>query len=291
MHTIATHDGSFHSDDVFAVAAFQLLLGVTEVQVLRVDRNNPAIEAEYVVDVGGVYDHERKRYDHHQNGAPIRENGIPYAGFGLMWRHYGAIICCSEVVAEKLDQILVQPIDAPDNGMILATPVRDDVRPVELYQIVKSFAPAWGSDTSVDEAFDEAVHWAREFLTRMIKNTQAHITMDEMVRQVYEDSEEKRILVFDIAVPAEALIVYPDVEVIVTPSVQAEKVDWRATVVRQSHGSFTPRVVFPLAWAGLRDGALQVASGIADALFCHKAQFLFVAKSKESALEAARLAK
>jgi uncharacterized UPF0160 family protein len=93
MKKVATHDGSFHSDDVFAIAALQLLLGENEVEVVRVPKDSPSIEADYVVDVGGVYDHERRRYDHHQPGAPVRENGIPYAAFGLVWRHYGADIC------------------------------------------------------------------------------------------------------------------------------------------------------------------------------------------------------
>ena len=89
MKTVVTHSGNFHGDDVFAVAAFQLLLGVDEVQVIRT-RDDATIEkGDYVVDVGGVYDHEQNRYDHHQPGAPVRENGIPYAAFGLMWKHYG----------------------------------------------------------------------------------------------------------------------------------------------------------------------------------------------------------
>lgn len=289
MHTVATHNGSFHSDDVFAVAMFQLLLGTDKVQVIRVDCNNPNIEADYVVDVGGVYDHLRKRYDHHQNGAPVRDNGIPYAGFGLVWRHYGVMVCGSEVVADKLDQTLVQPIDAPDNGMILSTPTRSDARPIELYQIINSFAPVWGSEDSVDEAFLEAVAWARAFLLHMIENTRANVAMEKLVREVYEASEEKQILVFETPVPAEALIAYPEVEVVVTPRESGDHTDWRATVVRQSHGSFTARVVFPSFWAGLRDEALQSASGLSDAIFCHKAQFLFVAKSKESARKAARL--
>jgi len=207
-----------------------------------------------------------------------------------VWRHYGALICKSEVVAQKLDQMLVQPIDAPDNGMILSSPVRADVRPVELYQIINSFAPAWGSEDSVDEAFLEAVTWARSFLLRMIQNAHASVAMENLVREVYEASEEKQILIFETPVPAEALIAYPEVEVVVTPRESGDQTNWRATVVRQSYVSFTPRVVFPSAWAGLRDEALVDASGFSDAVFCHKAQFLFVAKSKESAIAAARLA-
>ncbi len=290
MKTVATHNGSFHSDDVFAVAAFQLLLGVDNVAVVRVPRNGHVIDADYVVDVGGVYDHTLCRYDHHQNGAPIRENGIPYAGFGLMWRHYGATICHSESVATKLDQVLVQAVDAPDNGMTLATPLRSDVRPVELYQIVNSFAPPWGSDASKDGAFLEAVSWARSFLQRMIRNYHAVVEMEDLVHRTYETSSDKRTVEFTVPVPAEALISYLDVQVVVSPDEVTESTNWRAAVVRQSHGSFENRVSFPESWAGLRDQALQDVSGIQDAIFCHKARFLFVARSRESARRAAELA-
>jgi uncharacterized UPF0160 family protein len=291
MKKVVTHDGSFHSDDVFAVAALQLLFAQEVVEIVRVPKDLSSIEADFVVDVGGVYDHERRRYDHHQPGAPVRENGIPYAAFGLVWRHYGADICGSEAVATKLDTILVQPIDAPDNGMTLSAPLRTDVRPVELYQVVASFAPPWGSDDNKDEAFLAAVDWARSFISRLIRNTHAIVELEVLVREVYEASADKRLLEFLVPVPAEALISYPDVQVIVSPDTREQDASWRATVVKKAYGSFESRVSFPEAWAGLRSTDLQAVSGISDAVFCHKARFLFVARSRESALEAAQLAR
>ena len=290
MITIATHNGSFHSDDVFAIAAFRLLLGKDQVHVMRVDRNEGEIMADYVVDVGGVYDHAQKRYDHHQNGAPVRDNGIPYAGFGLMWRHYGATICQSDEVAAMLDRALVQPVDAPDNGMVLSSPLRDDVRPVELYQIVNSFAPPWGSEASKDDAFMEAVEWAESFLERMIQNYRALLALETLVKDTYQLAHTKQILQFPVPVPAEALIPYADVHVVISPDDRSVSPLWRAAVVRKAYGEFENRVSFPEAWGGLRGEALRAVSGIDDALFCHKARFLFVAGSRESALKAASLA-
>ena len=51
-------------------------------------------KADYVFDVGGIYDPSINRFDHHQpGGAGKRENDIPYAAFGLVWKTYGPILC------------------------------------------------------------------------------------------------------------------------------------------------------------------------------------------------------
>ena len=58
MVTIGSHSGNFHADDVFAVAA--LILMHPEYRILR--SRDPEIwkECDYLVDVGGVYDHKNK---------------------------------------------------------------------------------------------------------------------------------------------------------------------------------------------------------------------------------------
>ena len=55
-------------------------------------------------------------------------------------------------------------------------------------------------------------------------------------------------------------------------------------------GMFEDRMKLPAAWAGLRDEELAKVTGVPDAVFCHRALFLAVAKSKEGALALAKLA-
>lgn len=290
MHTVVTHSGSFHADDVFAVAAFQLLLGPENVKVIRT-RDDAVIETgEYVVDVGGVYDHETKRYDHHQLGAPVRENGIPYAGFGLMWKHYGVEISGSEAVADDIEQRLCQPIDAGDNGVSLYTVNKLEVQPFELYGVVSLFSPAWGSDEGKDDAFLRAVDWARTVIERMVEKGRAKLEMAAYIKSVYESTDQKSLLEFDRPVPHTAFIEYPEVNVIVCPDDPSSNENWSATCIRKSFDSFDIRVSFPGEWAGLRKAELAEVSNIDDAVFCHKACFIFIAGSKESALKAARRA-
>lgn len=289
MTTVVTHSGSFHADDVFAVATLLLALDDIDVQVVR-SRSQEVIDAaEWVIDVGGIYDPAAQRFDHHQPGAPVRDNGVPYAAFGLVWKHFGEVLCGSLHVAQAIEQKLVLPIDAGDTGVSLYQLNQLSIAPYELYQVVKSFAPAWGSGGSKDMAFIEAVEWAKGLLQRSIAQQRAIQTMDEIVAQTYEQSEDKRLLMFDVPVSALAAIQFPEVEVVICPDDPDSNSNWTATTVRKTLESFESRVQFPESWAGLREEELAEVSGIQDAIFCHKARFLFVAGSKESTVAAARM--
>lgn len=291
MYTVVTHSGGFHSDDVFAVAAFQLLLGKENVQVIRTRDDAVIASGDYVVDVGGVYDHDTKRYDHHQIGAPVRENGIPYAGFGLMWKHYGEAICGSAGIAEYIEEQLCQPIDAGDNGVSLYELNEYKIKPFELYNLVNLFAPPWRANESKDQQFVHAVAWAYGVLERMIVKGKAAEDQHELIKQVYEAANNKQTLVFEEPVSMASLVQYPEVEMLVSPDDPQSNDNWVAVCVRKDFDTFESRVTFPEEWAGLRNEALAAVSGFADVVFCHKARFLFVAKSKESAIAAAKLAK
>jgi len=59
---------------------------------------------------------------------------------------------------------------------------------------------------------------------------------------------------------------------------------------RDSIYSFENRKSFPESWAGKRGNELVLATGVSDAIFCHRGRFLTVAGSKEGALALAELA-
>ncbi len=290
MKTIVTHSGAFHADDVFAVATLQLVFGVDEVTVVRSRDEAVIAAADIVVDVGGVYDVALQRFDHHQNGAPVRENGIPYAAFGLVWQTYGEQVAGSEVVAAKLEKKIVLAVDADDAGLMLSDLRNSEIPTFELHQVIRSFVPVRGSDANTDEAFLQAVAFARVLLARLIEKSAAAVAMDAVVAATYDAATDKRCLVFTESVSAGACIDYPAVEVVVMPDNPELNSNWLASTIRVAHDTFHARAYFPEAWRGLRDAELAAASGIPDAVFCHKAGFLFVAGSKEGAMMAAERA-
>ena len=112
--TIATHNGNFHADDVFSIAALMNIF--PSFNLIRTRKLELIAKADIVIDVGGEYDADNGRFDHHQrNGAGQRENGIPYSSFGLVWQKYGVEICQgNHEVANSVDAGLVSTIDAID---------------------------------------------------------------------------------------------------------------------------------------------------------------------------------
>ena len=283
--TIVAHNGDFHSDDVFAVAALLLALGEdADVTILRTRDPEIIKIGTYVVDVGGEYDPVRERFDHHQKGgAGTRDNGIPYASFGLAWKKYGAQICGSEVVAQAIDERLVQPIDALDNGVEISKPLFSDVHPYRIENIVMAFVPTWKEKSDPDEIFEKVVRMVMPLLERQIKTLRDVEEGKHHVEAAYAAAADKRVIVMDSDSPCGAVLAdHPEPLYAVYPSEGSGT--WHAKAVRNDPFQFTNRKDFPEAWAGKKDAELAEVTGVADAVFCHNKRFIVVAKSREGIL-------
>ncbi len=85
IHTILTHPGGAHKDDVLAVS---VLIATTGAQVFRRDPTPDELDdpAVAVVDVGGVHDPERSNFDHHhlpREHPPSSALSLVLLGLGL----------------------------------------------------------------------------------------------------------------------------------------------------------------------------------------------------------------
>ena len=164
---LVTHNNRFHADDVFATATILIALNkkINDVEIIRT-RDKKLIESgDFVYDVGLVYDPDKNRFDHHQEGrAGVRENGIPYSSFGLVWKKFGPQICASEKVAQKIEERLVSPIDAMDNGVEIYKPIYPNIYPYMLSSIIFTFDPSWPEKESFDSLFVQAVKLAKKLL-------------------------------------------------------------------------------------------------------------------------------
>ncbi len=290
MQTVVTHSGSFDPDDVLAVAAVQLYLGVDNVEVIRSRDDEVVAQADWAIDVGGYYDVATNRFDHHQNGVPKRENGIPYSAFGLLWKEYGAVICDSEQIAAGIEERLAFPIDAADNHVAVSNPTHPHITPFEFFDVIDAFKPIWGSTESFNSEFRLAVDFARTLLNRMIAQAKGRMLMQEMIKGNYDAASDKSILVFENPVPRYEFVDYKEVKVVVSPVPATDVTNWMAIVIPNDKRTFDNRVNFPKQWAGLLDAELEKASNIPEAVFCHKERYIFVAKTKNAALKAAQQA-
>lgn len=289
LKKIITHSGNFHADEVFACAVLSILNN-GGVEIVRSRDEDVWATGDYVVDVGGIYDTETKRFDHHQiGGAGVRQNGTPYSSFGLVWKEYGEKISGSQYVARIIDERLAQPVDAGDNGFETFG-VRGEVAPYILQDVVSAFRPGWNEARTEDEGFFEAVSFAEKILSREIARAKTEEEGKKHAEEAYVKAEDKRIIILDDHYPwYEALGTKPEPLFVVKPD-RGDMGKWKIETVRSDVHSFKNRKNLPGAWAGKTGAELAEASGVSDALFCHNKLFIAVAGSKEGALKLARIA-
>ena len=290
---LVTHDGSFHTDDIFAAATLQLMLEKKgeQFEVTRTRDEEIIKNADYVFDVGGIHDSEQNRFDHHQpGGAGKRPNNIEYASFGLVWKKFGAELTGSEKAMEIIDRKMAAPIDAFDNGFDLVSNKYKEVSPYFIQHIFFSMEPTWREeDLSHDEMFFKSVSLAREVLSREIIQVRDAVLAEELVISIYNNTKDKRIIIIDKRYPFQYILNnFSEPLYVVYP--RKTNNWWGVKAVRQDPKSFNNRKSFPAAWAGLRDEELAKISGVPDAVFCHKGLFMAVAKSKEGAVKLAQIA-
>jgi uncharacterized UPF0160 family protein len=286
---VVTHDDRFHADDIFGVATLQLVFGVDALEIIRTRDKKLIAAADIVLDVGGEYDPERGRFDHHQpGGAGERGSGIQYASFGLIWKKYGEQLAGSKEAAESIDSWLVQAVDAGDNGIAVAKPIEGMPSEYVINMVAGVFGPTWEEDESVlDTNFTYMTSFARELLKREIAHAQARVHAVPLIAEAYEKAQDKRILVLDGYYPwMSAVKEFPEVLFVVSPNKEGNK--WRTNAVQEE--LFVNKKSLPQEWAGLKDGELQKMSGVADAVFCHRALFMAAAGSREGAVELAQKA-
>lgn len=287
---IVTHNGTFHVDDLFAVATLQLIHGEANTEVLR--SRDPKVweTGDYVLDVGNIYDPARRRYDHHQHGgAGGRPNGAPYSALGLVWKHHGEELTKSKEIADMLDREIIAPIDMADNGIEVYAPIHEGVHPFLIHRVLVMMRPTWKEPEVHDERFMELLPMARRIMEREIISARDTIEGEAFVRDAYRSASDRRIVVLEKPYPwGGVLAKTPDAIYVVKP--KSAGGDWEVECVRDDMHSFLNRKPLPENWRGYRNGELEKRTGVPGAVFCHNAGFIAVAKTKESALQLAELA-
>lgn len=289
---LITHNGSFHADDVFACATLCLVLEKKgeNFEIIRTRDEEIIKNGDYVFDVGGFYDENLNRFDHHQKGgAGKRENGIEYSSFGLVWKKFGNKICNGEEVVKIIDDRLVAPIDAFDNGFDLVEN-KYQISPYFIQHFLLAMRPTLREENLTnDDMFLKSVLFAKQVILREVVHVEDAIFSFQKVVSVYKKTKDKRILVLDENFQnEESLTTLKEPLYIIYP--RKDDGLWGVRAVRENPRTFNNRKDFPVKWAGLRNEELQKITGVEDAVFCHKGLFLAVAKSKEGAMKLAELA-
>ncbi len=288
---IATHNGSFHADEVFAVAAL-CLLG-EPVEVVRTRERDALARADVRVDVGFRDDASTGDFDHHQRDFDrARANGVRYAAFGLVWREFGARICDGDQdVADAVDETLVQPVDANDTGQQLTRSLIDGVRPVTANGIIGGFNARWDEALTPEqerERFDAAVALAQGILAREVASAASSRRAERIVRDAITAATDPRVVELPINAPWKQVLVPATADALFV--IYPKRQGYGLEAVPRELGSFENRRDLPAAWGGLEGPDLVAATGVEEALFCHAKRFLVVARSHAGITRLAELA-
>lgn len=279
---VATHDGSFHADEVFAIAALGLL--GEPVEVIRTRDREAVSGADLRVDVGFRDDARTGDFDHHQRGFDaVRDNGVRFASFGLIWRAFGTRVCEGDAeVAAAVDASLVQAVDANDTGQQLTRSLIDGVRPMTANAIIGGFNARWDETLTGEQErarFDAAVALARGILERELASAASGQRAQQIVRTAVTAATDPRVVELPVNAPWKLVLVpeAPDALFVIYPKRQGFGLE----AVPRELGSFENRRDLPAAWGGREGADLVAVTGVQDALFCHAKRFLAVARSRD----------
>lgn len=295
---LVTHSGGFHADELLSSVVLARLF--PKAQLLR-SRDKQWITAaadRVIYDVGGFYDADAQIFDHHQRPGPLREDGQPYSSFGLIWAHYGrAYLAANDVptgdidaIHAKFDAKFVLPIDLLDNGAIEPS-VAGLLSVLTLPALLASLKPSYDdlSPTADDDAFFAAMPIVRAFVESQIRNLAAGARAHNTVLEAIAKAGTSPILELPMGMPYRSALDRAGAGHILFV-VAPRDGDWTLGGIKLSNDTFEQRADLPAAWAGLTDAALEDASGVKGAKFCHKARFIAVASTREAILQMAEMA-
>ncbi len=295
---LVTHSGGFHADELLSsVVLTRLYPGAKLVRTRDAQTTSPR-DGRIIYDVGREYDVARAIFDHHQKNAPLRPDGRPYSSFGLIWHHFGltylgALQVPADHAAEihaRIDAEFVVPVDLMDNGALdpsVAGPLAGLTLPV-LLETLKPVFDQREADAD-DLAFQAALPVARAFLEAAVRTKAAKARAEGIVTAAIQAAGPSRVLELPMGMPFRAAIEKAGADHILFVVHPRDK-DWAINTIRQQEDKFENRADLPAAWAGLTDTALEAASGVTGATFCHNGRFIAVASTRAAAMQMADLA-
>ena len=295
---LVTHSGGFHADELLSSVILTRLFPEAEIVRSRDEGWITPGEGKIIYDVGRRHDPDARIFDHHQSPTPKRPDGAPYSSFGLVWAHYGrAYLRALGQEAAHVDEVhaafdrgFVRPVDLLDNGAI-APSVAGDLAGLTLPGLLEALKPVFDARDAgaEDAAFAAALPVARALVEGVLRQLGADARAEAIVMAAIAQCGAAPVLELPMGMPYRAAIEKAGADHILFV-IHPRDGDWALNGIKIAADSFDQRADLPAAWAGLADAALEAASGVKGARFCHSARFLAVARTREAILEMAALA-
>jgi uncharacterized UPF0160 family protein len=289
---LVTHSGAFHADEVCATAILTALYPHAEIVRTRdAELISKLAPNAIIYDVGDSFNHAERRYDHHQKDRAMRENdAVPYSSFGLIWWHYGWGYVLNHIglsalhaapVAHQFDIGFVRDIDALDNSAIQEGQ-EALLHATSLPGLIVDQRPDFDNDDPAveEECFRNAVALARTVIDAKLRRLAAEGRSDDIVRKALQERSDRRFVELPRGMSYDKVIHDAgDEEVIFV--INPSNGEWQLNTVAKKLGEYGARKDLPLHWAGLRGEKLSDITGVEDAVFCHQARFIAIAKTRD----------
>jgi uncharacterized UPF0160 family protein len=242
--------------------------------------------ADFVLDVGGVFNPDERRFDHHHKSY---RKDLASAGMVLEWLNVEGLL--DSTFVQYLNNIFIKGVDRQDIG--LYSPRRGICTFSDIISLFNPSDPA-SSEEAFDRGFQAAFDFTFDFLNRL-KNRYIH---NRKYLSAFRGILSRRsqmpphVLICDEYIPWKEYIHDEprchDVLLVIYPVSRAKWI--LHTVPRSLENPYASRILLPKSWAGMLEGELVRASGIPGAIFCHKQRFMAAFKTKQSAIRAAESA-
>lgn len=278
LRSLGVHSGSFHADEVTAAALLLLYDLIDKDKIVRTRELSKLEQCEFVCDVGGIYNPEKKRFDHHQADY---KGYLSSAGMILLFLKETSQMDFH--MFEMFNKTLIMGVDAHDNGI-----ARFELGTTSFSQVISNFLPIdyEASDKDMDDAFFKAVDFVFGHLDRLRKRTIYNADCKALVRKAMQNTSH--VLIFDASIPwLENFFelggdLHP-AQFVIMPAGN----HWKLRAIPPSlQDRMKVRKPLPEAWAGLLEDDLKKISGISGAVFCHKGRFISIWETKEDAIKA-----
>ncbi|SEN75383.1 Uncharacterised protein family (UPF0160) [Paracoccus alcaliphilus] len=160
-----------------------------------------------------------------------------------------------------------------------------------LPDLIESLKPVFDDTASgaEDRAFQTALTIARAFVEARSARSAAKLRAEAIVLEAIAKAGDNCILELPMGMPFRPTVVKAGADhlwFVISPRGS----DWVIGGIRKSEDGFEQRADLPASWAGLTGMALEEASGVKGALFCHNGRFIAAAANRDAALALARIA-
>ncbi|KYO01962.1 conserved protein, unknown function [Plasmodium gaboni] len=303
---IGTHSGRFHTDEILATVMLKFLPEYKDAKIIRTRDQTKLDTCDIVVDVGGVYDHENKRYDHHQKefeGTLDDKHTIRLSSAGLIYKHYGREVLRKgfsitdeekiNVLYEKLYTSFIESVDAVDNGI-------NQYEGQPKYQInttiqcrVNRFNPTFlEDDVDENERFMEAAKIVKQEFVHFVTYYSdvwymAKSIVHESILNRFNFHKSGRVIYLQKYCPYSEHLYDLEQELNIQDEIlyciySDRYNNFRCTAISKKNEPFVLRLPFPASFRGLKDEQLQTVSKIPGLTFVHYSGFTSAGENIES---------